>query len=69
MKYPKVVAHARKLAMETNRPYVVYQIIGKSLFRQQYEYCAEQDFKIRLETGETAVIRLLTLYPNGTVVQ
>lgn len=72
MKFSKVVAEARKRA--TNYSYlsqVVYQNLDAHWWNSipKYDYCDEIDFRQMVKTGQYALIRLLLIYPNGTIVQ
>ncbi len=68
MKYPEIVKRARKIVRVLGEPIIVYQFDDASK-RTHYNYDTQQDFDDVLAEGLYPVIKLLTLMPNGKVVQ
>ena len=69
MKYPEIVAQARKVAKECDLPVIVYETTKGVFNRRCYKATTEPRFSYLLRDNPRPVIRLLTVYPNGIVAQ
>ena len=67
MKYPQLVEKARFEATESGEPQVVYESRPKG--KVSYGYSTQDEFEQTLVLGKFSMIRLLLVYPDGTVIQ
>lgn len=67
MKYPQIVEKARFEATESGVPQIVYESRPKG--KVSYGYSTRDEFNETLALGKFPMIRLLLVYPDGTVVQ
>lgn len=71
MKFSKIVAEAREAAYGCNSPLIVYQNLNSRWWNRipKYSRCTKGYFYREIQKKKYPLIRLLLIYPNGTVVQ